>query len=1327
MARYANKADLRPCEHVSFHECLREVIPTTSKGSELSIGIQPRLVPHWNSKNQTFVSELKSYGDDEISATHHNQPQLDIRPGLGAFGAKETSRRKLSQASSLLSSLNKKYHLRIDHLNGNLLLEDHEKKDEATNPSVVWKAAVMETDAPTVSWMKTDKLVRSSLIIRDGAVIFEREVANNRGDGKAICDTIQRSCRFEVWSSDRETSSTAILALSDTGSLSLINKKTQRTSWTAAEDITWSACPSRIPSKFRLYQGETICSPNNGHRLGLQGDGMFLWKASDVDKDGAASASKRIPLAIVDPSTPGQLVAQMQGDGNFVLLRMNGDDGPVVVWSSKTRSVETMGSHVELFDDGRVGVVNLEDDAVTYMAAESDNSGDPSSELKKSSSVLSAGESLGCGNSISSPTDDSSDDPCSYYFGLSNDCVLELRCIDDAGKSSVLWSLDESNSSGKRSNLIMQDDGNLVLYGSSMTDALWATNTLASSANLSINRNGFVQIKNRDEEILWYLSRDGMVQPRNVLGSDEHMSMEERICSPRGTFCFGIHEDNHDLRLWRVPEDTENNGEGGDESSSIIFATKSGSLSDLDAALIMQDDGNLVLRTKSDVLWTSESHGDANHGSELFVLDYGTAEIRNQQGIAIRSFALKNNVGGTCSRWLFGEEWLRDDKNSICSPNGQYKLRRSPENQDLVVFDKVGNLVWNAGIESNGDTGIYLQSDGNLIYEDKERNILWRSGVTARSSNGVGLTVTDDGVVMIFDFGGTLIWSSDDIKSVSVGGKKGTDDTNTLSSLYLPGCGCADALYPGQLLNLTTNDLSLCSPGATHRFGFDSETGDLSIWQKDKKVWSRGLFQKEAHRTVELTHGGNLVVREGRVVVIDTGTDSDTANAGSFMSIGDDGVVRLKNSKGRETVLFNPLLPGSPPEDKSLIAGKSTSTEVIDSSSLKGKILTGYQGWFTTPCDDGLKRWHHWSNRAIPSDQTVTVDMWPDVDEYDADELCETDFRLQDDMKASLFSSYNPKTVDRHIKWMSDYGIDGAVVQRFIADIRVFRQMRDQVLKNVQISSERHGRIFANMYDITGLEPSPSILEDIMNDWKHLVDGLKVTESPRYLRSNDLPVLGVYFGKATKSPLSAKETSTLIDWLQNNPEKRYRATVLGAGLGKDWRIKSSPDWRAAYQKLDVISPWTVGVYDNEDAYDQHYEKYQASDVKFCHRNGQDYLPVVFPGFSAKQIMDGKAMNEIPRNGGEFLWRQLFQTARSGAGMVYVAMFDEYDEGTAIMKAAATKNDVPTNGEFVAFDVDENYQSIPNDWYLRLVGEATKLFRKDAKHFPDTIPINASKE
>lgn len=399
MARYANQADKRPCEHVSFHECLREVIPATSKGAELSIGIQPRLMPHWNSNNEIFTSELTSDGNNAIVATH-NQAHLDNRPGLGAFAAKESSRRRLNEASSLLTSSNKKYHLRIDPLHGHLLLENHERKGVESNPTVVWKVAAIETETPAASWMMPDILVRSSLTIRRGAIVLEREVVNSRDDGMTICDSMQRTCRFEIWSSNRETDSdqrdmltlsTSSLALSDTGSLSLVNKKTQQISWTAAEDITWSSCPSQIPSTFQLHQGDIICSPNNQYRLGLQDDGLFVWKATAVEKDGAetTSASERATLASFEPSGSGPVIAQMQGDGNMVILRMNENDEPTVVWSSNTPSLETQGAHIELFDDGSVGIVNVEEDAVKFIKPEAN---DASS--NKDTSVLGIGRAL---------------------------------------------------------------------------------------------------------------------------------------------------------------------------------------------------------------------------------------------------------------------------------------------------------------------------------------------------------------------------------------------------------------------------------------------------------------------------------------------------------------------------------------------------------------------------------------------------------------------------------------------------------------------------------------------------------------------------------------------------------------------------------------------------------------------------------------------------------------------------------------------------------------------------------------------------------------------
>jgi len=73
------------------------------------------------------------------------------------------------------------------------------------------------------------------------------------------------------------------------------------------------------------------------------------------------------------------------------------------------------------------------------------------------------------------------------------------------------------------------------------------------------------------------------------------------------------------------------------------------------------------------------------------------------------------------------------------------------------------------------------------------------------------------------------------------------------------------------------------------------------------------------------------------------------------------------------------------------------------------------------------------------------------------------------------------------------------------------------------------------------------------------------------------------------------------------------------------------------------------------------------DIKWCKENGKDYLPVVWPGFSVHNLLAQKPFNEIPRHSGRFLWEQFTQAKMVGAKMVYVAMFDELDEATAIFK------------------------------------------------------------
>jgi hypothetical protein len=67
----------------------------------------------------------------------------------------------------------------------------------------------------------------------------------------------------------------------------------------------------------------------------------------------------------------------------------------------------------------------------------------------------------------------------------------------------------------------------------------------------------------------------------------------------------------------------------------------------------------------------------------------------------------------------------------------------------------------------------------------------------------------------------------------------------------------------------------------------------------------------------------------------------------------------------------------------------------------------------------------------------------------------------------------------------------------------------------------------------------------------------------------------------------------------------------------------------------------------------------------------------------------------------------------GVDSVYVAMFDEVDEGTAIFKVTSSP---PTQAHFVG------YEGLPSDGYLRLTGEGIRMLRGERALSAD-IPIS----
>ncbi len=395
--------------------------------------------------------------------------------------------------------------------------------------------------------------------------------------------------------------------------------------------------------------------------------------------------------------------------------------------------------------------------------------------------------------------------------------------------------------------------------------------------------------------------------------------------------------------------------------------------------------------------------------------------------------------------------------------------------------------------------------------------------------------------------------------------------------------------------------------------------------------------------------------------------------------------------------------------------GEGTGGDTVGASTLDNKIMTGYQGWFNAEGDGAGKGWRHWA-RSQPNADNISFDMWPDLREYDADELYDTAFKYSNGYPAGLYSAYAPKTVERHLKWMQEYGIDGVFVQRFISEATgSLRGMRDRVLQNVRAGAEKYGRVFANMYDISGGD-SGSLVDDIKNDWMHLVDDLRITESSRYLHHNGRPVLSIWGFNVNGRPGSASQARELILWLTTDAPAKYRATVK-LGVDDDWRGDPA-EWQEAYRSADIISPWAVGRFGHDSGADRFRSNTLEPDLADLKDANIGYMPVVFPGFSWWNLK-GEKYNHIKRNGGRFLWRQFYNAIDAGCSMIYVAMFDEVDEGTAIYKIAENDSQTPTTGQFVT--LDEDGEKLPSDWYLRLTGEATKMLHKQIG-LTATIPI-----
>ena len=375
-------------------------------------------------------------------------------------------------------------------------------------------------------------------------------------------------------------------------------------------------------------------------------------------------------------------------------------------------------------------------------------------------------------------------------------------------------------------------------------------------------------------------------------------------------------------------------------------------------------------------------------------------------------------------------------------------------------------------------------------------------------------------------------------------------------------------------------------------------------------------------------------------------------------------------------------------------------------TTYKGLLMTGYQGWFGTP-GDGCSHanhknteWYHYRENDMfkPGVLRNSIDLWPDMSEYEI--KYDTEFKYPDGTTAQVYSAYDKSTVMLHFKWMQEYGIDGAFMQRFVGEVidnPDGKDHFDKVLASAMDGSDQYQRAIAVMYDLGGYNPARFEKDD--GDAQAIYDTY-ASKRKYYLHENGKPLIalwGVGFNPAERGYIN-EDIQKLSDKLK---EVGY-SIMLGVSTywragGGDTYTPGRASLHALIKSVDVIMPWYVGRFNDINSYntggsDGGFANMVGKDIEWCknvNESGESkvqYAPHCYPG--ASDLNMHPYYERGSRERGKFFWTQLHNCIRRGCTMLYIAMFDEIDEGTAIYKVLR-KSDVPSNAADVEYYVVYN--------------------------------------
>ena len=415
----------------------------------------------------------------------------------------------------------------------------------------------------------------------------------------------------------------------------------------------------------------------------------------------------------------------------------------------------------------------------------------------------------------------------------------------------------------------------------------------------------------------------------------------------------------------------------------------------------------------------------------------------------------------------------------------------------------------------------------------------------------------------------------------------------------------------------------------------------------------------------------------------------------------------------------------------------------IDRATLKNKVLLNYRGAFGS--SKQTKAWSQYFHDL--EGKRPKFDYWPEISELDENDLFETNIPGSGGKMGMLYESGSERVVHQHFQWLADYQLDGVLLERNLANenFEVIESERNALLGAVKNAAVNFDRVFGLKYDVSG-SSLEGLANFVLEDWKELVDqGLLKNTS--YLWHKGRPVIAL-FGVGFEENRVQQDPNillNLIDSLKHNENPAYRASIIGfVPINWNWLpLSEDPEiekkWQEVFRSLDVISPWSVGAYSNEQDFSIHMDLFLRPDKAFIQSSNEvlgtsrSYMPVIWPGLSNGNMSLVRTNYRgdhdlVSRNDGHFFWQQAAMIKSLDIDMLYINSLDDLNEGTAIYKLISNASELPQLG---AVEKADGYQLLafgkdgleePSDWYLKMSQKMGRIIRKEESFNATFFPV-----